>query len=327
MKPGAEILAFACASLAGCGGQPASVAAADLEPIRVEGAQFAAGSLPGEPPPPASADAGPPAAPTVIDVQIPTSAVAPGRAGVDFGGHASRGAQTIEVRFADLGTGYWIVPTEVPDPSANNALLWEFTADFGHDIPPGPHALLFAAVDANGKSGTQTSIPFCVDTPVPDNFNACSPKAAPPAAVLSLTWNTPVDLDLIVQTPTAATVGGKVTSTAPPGSSAAAASDGSNGVLDHDSNRNCAIDGIQREDIVWQKSPPAGLYEVWVDLFRSCGQATVSFSVSLWIPESNGDGGEHLVQQQPRLATGELLGSQANGGASRGLYVGSFNFR
>jgi hypothetical protein len=326
MRPRADVLALSWASLVGCGGQPASTAAADVEPLRVEGAQFAAGPLPGLPPPPAAAHPGRLEAPTVIDVQIQTNAVAPGAAGLDFSGHASPGAQTIEVRFADLGSGYWIVPTQVPDPSANNALFWQFTADFGHDIPAGPHPLLFAAVDANGTSGTQTSFPFCVDTPVPDNFNACSPKTAPPAAVLSLTWNTPVDLDLIVQTPTGAKVGGKGASTAPPGSSVKAASSGDNGVLDHDSNRNCAIDGIQREDIVWQKSPPAGLYEVWIDLFRSCGQSAVSFSVSLWIAESNGDGGQHLVQQ-PRLAAGELLGSQANGGASPGLFVGSFKFQ
>jgi hypothetical protein len=318
---------LACTPLASCGGEPASSAAAVLEPLQVEGAQFIAGALPGLPEPPPSADAGSPVAPAVIDVEVQTNAVAPGTEGLDFGGHASPSAQTVEVRFADVGTGYWIVPTGVPDPSANNALTWQFTADFAHDIPPGPHALLFAAVDANGKSGTQSSLSFCVDTPVPDNFNACSPKVAPPTAVLSLTWNTAVDLDLIVQTPSGAIVGGKVVTTAPPGTGVKAASGGSNGVLDHDSNRNCVIDGIQREDIVWQKAPAAGLYEVWVDLFRSCGQPAVSFSASLWLSVSDGDGGKRLVEQQPRLAAGELLAAQANGGAGRGLFVGSFKFQ
>jgi hypothetical protein len=319
-------LAIACASLVSCGGEPASSAAAVEEPFRVEGAQFIAGTLPGLPEPAASVDAGPAQTPTVSDVQVQTNAVAPGTQGLDFGGHASPTAQTVAVRFADLGTGYWIVPVGVPDPSANNFLTWQFTADFGHDIPPGPHELLFAAVDANGASGTQSGLPFCIDTPVPDNFNACSPKLAPPAAVLSLTWNAAVDLDLIVQTPSGVTVGGKVVTTAPPGTSVSSASGGSNGVLDHDSNRNCAIDGIQREDIVWQKAPPAGTYEVWVDLFNACGRPAASFTVSLWLPESSADGGRHLVEQ-PRLAAGELLASQANGGAGRGLFVGSFNFQ
>jgi hypothetical protein len=317
---------LACAALLSCSGEPASSAAEVLEPIRVEGAQFIAGPLPGSPEPPASADAGPAATPTVTDVQVQTNTIAPGLQGLDFGGHASPSAQTVAVRFADLGTGYWVVPVGVPDPSANNALTWQFTADFGHDIAPGPHALLFAAVDGNGASGTQSSLPFCVDTPVPDNHNACSPKIAPPAAVLSLTWNTAVDLDLIVRTPSGAVVGGKQVTTAPPGSSIKAASGGSNGVLDHDSNRNCVIDGIQREDIVWQATPAAGLYEVWVDLYRACGQPAASFDVSLWLPESNADGGKRLIEQ-PRLAAGELLAAQANGGTGPGLFVGSFNFQ
>ena len=322
----AGVFTVACASIASCGGQPASGAANVEEPFRVEGAQFVEGALPGLPEPAATVDAGPPAVPTVPDVQVQANAIAPGMQGLDFGGHASPSAQTVEVRFADVGTGYWVVPVGAPDPSANNFLTWQFTADFGHDIPPGPHALLFAAVDAAGHSGTQSSLPFCVDTPVPDNFNACSPKIAPPAAVLSLTWNTGADLDLIVQTPSGVTVGGKVVTTAPPGSSVKAASGGSNGVLDHDSNRGCAIDGIQREDIVWQGAPPAGLYEVWVDLFNACGRSAASFSVALWLPEPLADGGSHLVMQ-PRLATGELLAAQANGGTGRGLFVGSFNFQ
>ena len=78
-----------------------------------------------------------------------------------------------------------------------------------------------------------------------------------------------------------------------------AAAGGSNGVLDHDSNRNCAIDGIQREDIVWQTAPAAGTYEVWVDLFSACGKPAVSFTVSLWLPEAGADGGKHLVEQPP----------------------------
>jgi hypothetical protein len=313
---------FWCTS---CSGEAVSRTAALEEPIRVESGQFLEGPLPGAPEPAATEDAGPAATPFVSDVQVLTNEVAPGLQGLDFEGHASPTAQTVGVRFADLGTGYWVVPVGAPDPSANNFLTWQFTADFGHDIAPGPHTLLFAAVDANGASGTQTSLAFCVDTPVPDNFNACSPKNAPPAAVLSLSWNTAVDLDLIVQTPSGVTVGGKTATTAPPGTSVKAASGGSNGVLDHDSNRNCVIDGIQREDIVWQKAPLAGTYEVWADLFSACGKPAVSFTATLWLAEATADGGAHLVAQPP-LAVGEMTSGQANGGAGPGLYLGSFKF-
>jgi hypothetical protein len=324
-RAGTAMACGAALALASCGGEQVSQTTALQEPIRVESGQFIGGALPGLAEPPASEDAGPSATPFVSDIQVLTNTLAPGFQGLDFQGHASPTAQTIDVRFADLGTGYWVVPVGAPDPSANDFLTWQFTADFGHDIPPGQHTLLFAAVDANGASGTQASHSFCVDTPVPDNFNACAPKNAPPAAVLSLSWNTAVDLDLLVLVPSGVTVGGKTATTAPAGTAVKAASGGSYGVLDHDSNRNCAIDGIQREDIVWQKTPAAGTYAVWADLFAACGKSAVNFTVTLWLPEADADGGTHLVAQPP-LATGEMTAAQANGGAGPGLYVGSFRF-
>jgi hypothetical protein len=297
------------------------------EPIVVESGQFIAGALPGLPEPPASADAGASVSPLVSDVEISTSAVAPGTDGMAFAGHASPGSQTVAVRFADAGSGYWVVPVAGPDQSANNFLTWQFAADFSHVLAPGLHTLLFAAIDASGRSGTQFDLPFCIDTPVPDNFNVCSPKRPPPAAVLSLSWSTAVDLDLIVQTPSGATVGGKNATTARAGDaglSGSAAGAGSNGVLDHDSNRNCAIDGIDREDVVWQGPPASGVYQVWVDMFSACGKAAANFTVSLWLAESRADGGQQLVMQQPPVAIGELLADEANGGSSRGLFVGKF---
>jgi hypothetical protein len=311
--------------LASCGGDHVSRTAGLDEPIRVEGAQFIEGTLPGLPEPAAGVDGGPAAKPLVSDAQPTTNAIAPGTEGLDFLGHTSPDAQTVAVRFADLGTGYWVVPVQGPDPSANGFLTWAFTADFAHDLAPGPHTLVLAAIGAGGASGTQFTFPFCVDTPVPDNFNACSPKRAPPSAVLSLSWDAAVDVDLVVRTPAGVVVGGKSVTTAPPGSSVSAASGGGNGVLDHDSNRNCAIDGIDREDIVWQTAPMAGTYSVWVDLAGACGKPAVRFEVALWIPQPDADGGTRLVQQ-PALATGELLASQTNAGSSPGLYVGSFNF-
>jgi hypothetical protein len=277
------------------------------QPIVVESGQFIAGALPGLPEPPASIDGGAPVSPSVTDVEISNNVIAPGTEGMDFAGHASPGSQTVGVRFDDAGSGFWVVPVAGPDQSANNFLTWQFSADFSHDLATGPHTLLFAAIDATGHSGTQFSQPLCVDTPVPDNFNACSPKRPPPAAVISLSWST--------------AVGGKNATTASPGDAGAV---GSVGVLDHDSNRNCAIDGIDREDVVWQGAPAPGVYQVWVDMFRSCGQSAASFTVSLWLAEHGVDGGQRLVQQQPPVAIGELLASQANGGTSRGLFVGQF---
>lgn len=304
-----------------CSGPQASASVGAGEPIRVESGQFVPGGLPGISDDASSGDA---AAenPQVTDLDIPNTILAQGQGGVPISGHATPDAQTVAVRFADLGSGYWVVPVGAPDPSDNGQLTWSFVADFGSGLPTGDHDLLLAAIAAGGASGLQFDLPVCVDTPVPDNLNACVPDRAPPAAVLSLDWDTPVDLDLLVQTPTGAFVGSGAAATGQDGGSGATGA-----VVDRNSNANCAIDGIQREDIVWQAPPPRGVYEVWVDLFSACDQPAVTFTVSLWLAQAQPDGTERLVEQQPPLATGELLAVQANGGAEPGLYVGDFVFR
>jgi hypothetical protein len=309
-----------------CTGPQVSATAALEEPVRVESGQFISGDLPGLPPLPATADGGATTNPQVTDVTVANTAVQPGAAGMNISGHATATTQAIGVRFADAGSGYWVVPVGPPDPQDNNLPTWQLFADFGRNLAPGFHDLLFSAIDPNGSSGTQFDQPLCVDTPVPDNLNACVPRRAPPAVVLSLSWNTPVDLDLIVRDPLGGTVGGKAKAQATDGGVPASATPAAtNGVLDHDSNANCVIDNIDREDIVWQTEPPHGLYEVWVDMFSACRQPAAAFTVSLWRAEPQPDAGtEHLVLEQPPVANGELMASQANGGAGPGLFVGSF---
>jgi hypothetical protein len=312
---GALLLAVSCT------GPQASPSTGLGEPLRVESGQFVPGPIPGSPQLPADAAADAGVDPQVTDTNVANTAIAQGELGLVFSGHATTDALTIGVRFADLGTGYWLVPVGAPDPTDDGLLTWQATADFGRNLPPGFHDLVFTAIGADG-SGTQSDLSVCIDLPVPDNLNVCVPKRAPPAAVLSLSWDTPVNLDLIVQDPSGVVVGGHTASSEAP--DAGVAANPSNGVLDRDSNRDCVIDDIDREDIVWQSSPAGGTYAVWVDLFSACGQPSASFSVSLWLAETQPDGTQRLVQQQPPLATGVLLAVQANGGSSRGLYVGDF---
>jgi hypothetical protein len=304
-----------------CSTQEVSSNVGLTEPIRVESGQFLPGALPGSAPPDASVDAGPGTSPEVTDINVANTAIFQGERGLVFSGHATPDAQSVGVRFADLGTGYWVVPVGGPDPSDNGLLTWQFSADFDRGLPPGFHELLFAAIDANGSSGTQDDLEVCIDAPVPDNLNVCVPKRAPPAAVLSLQWDTPVNLDLLVETPSGLFVGG---TTAPSGDGGAMPADGGTPVLDHVSNANCVIDDIDQEDLVWQATPETGTYQVWVDLVRACGQPSVSFTVSLWLAEAQPDGTERLVQQAPPVAVGVLSSEQANGGAGPGLFVGDF---
>jgi len=303
---------------ASCAGDEASPNSGLGEPVRVESGQFVPGSLPGSTA--STVDGG--VSPQVTDVSVADTEIAQGELGLVLSGHASVDTQAIGVRFADMGTGYWVVPIGGPDPTDDGLLTWRLSADFGRDLPPGFHDLVFAGIGASGASGTQSDLSVCLDTPVPDNLNICIPKRRPPTAVLSLSWDAPVDLDLVVETPTGAVVGGGTASSEPPDASTAA--NPINGVLDHDSNRDCVIDNLDREDIVWQSSPTPGTYQVWVDLFSACGKSGASFTVSLWLSEPQPDGTQRLVEQVPPLATGVLTAEQANGGADPGLFVGDF---
>jgi hypothetical protein len=309
---------FVALAAPACTGEQASPNTGLGEPVRVQSAQFVPGALPGSTQ--SHGDGG--VSPRVTDVSSATTEVEPGELGLLLSGHATSDAQSVGVRFPDLGTGYWIVPVGAPDPTDDGLLTWQLAADFARDLAPGTHSLSFAAISADGASGSETSLSLCVDTPVPDNLNVCIPKRVPPVAVLSLSWDSPVDLDLVVQTPTGVVVGGKTATSVPAGASTPAKA--SNGVLDRDSNRDCVIDDIDREDIVWQSTPTTGTYEVWVDLFSACGKSAVSFNVSLWVAEPQPDGTQKLVQQTPPLATGVLTAAQANGGSAAGLFVGDF---
>jgi hypothetical protein len=316
-------LFVALADVVSCTGPQASATLAIGEPIRIESGQFVEGSLPGL----SSADAGAGLNPEVTDVTIANIAIAPGARSVTLSGHTTANAQAVALRFAGLGTGYWVFPVGPPDSTDNGLLGWTVNADFGLDVAPGFHDLLFTAIGSDGASGTQYDLPLCIDTPVPDNLNACVPKRAPPAAVLSLSWDTPVNLNLVVKDPLGRSVGAFTTGVSAAGSTPASAGPPT-GVVDRDSNANCVIDNIDRQDIVWQTAPPAGTYAVWVDLFSACHQTAVSFTVSIWLPEARPDGGPpQLVQQQPPVAEGELTAAQANGGAGIGLYAGSFVLR
>jgi hypothetical protein len=304
---------------ASCAGEQASPNKGIAEPVRIESGQFVPGTLPGSAAQ-SSGDGG--VDPQVTDISAADTDVEQGELGLSVSGHATPDAQAIGVRFTDLGTGYWVVGVGAPDPSDNGLLTWQLSADFGRNLPPGFHNLAFAAIAPDGSSGTQNELALCIDTPVPDNLNICNPKRSPPAAVLSLSWDSSVNLNLIVQDPSGAVVGGKTGTSVPPGSSSTA--NANNGVIDRDSNANCVIDGIDREDLVWQNTPASGTYAVWVDLFSACGQPAVSFNVSLWLAEPQADGTERLVEQQPPVATGVETAVQANGGSAPGLYVGEF---
>jgi hypothetical protein len=307
----------------GCSGERLTIALE--EPLRVDGAQFRKGELPGSPPltPAQIAQGVAPRPPHVTTIDANGFLIAPGQVDKPFSGRATRGSTAVGLRFADLGSGYWVIPTGSADIVNDGELLWSARTSFGGDPSPGKHTLLASAIDARGRAGTQASIDLCLLPAVPDNGNACDPSIDPPKLVISLAWDTPVDLDLRVVTPSGKVVDAKrpTTATADTDHTIDPKEDGV-GVIDNDSNAACQIDRKQRENLVFQSRPPAGKYLVYASLFDACGQSDVGFELTLHssVPASD----EGFTVAETLRETGELAAVHASGGTSLGTFVTQF---
>jgi hypothetical protein len=229
-------------------------------------------------------------------------------------GRAERDASSVAIALAGVGTGYWVVPTGVLD-AATGELTWSVSADFDVTIRPGQYTVRVVAIDEAGKAGEQLSQSLCILGRVPDNGRACDDQAQPPRAVISLQWDTNVDLDLQVVAPDGSVLDAKH----PTGSGAAAFA---SATLDRDSNAACAVDGIRTENVVWNDEWPEGRYHVFANLFDACGEASVRFSVSVYSAESSADDDVAADMLARRLRrSGELLDMAVDPRAARGLFV------
>jgi hypothetical protein len=291
--------------LAQCGAGSESAQSGLLEPLQIAGAQFYRGDL-------GAATTGP----KVMTLASISNSIRPGQAGWGLSGDVEGGAWAVAVRFADLGTGYWILPVLSPDFNVPGALLWGGRVDFSHDLPPGPQTLQVAAVGGDQTFGPLATKSVTVLSALPNAD-----------AVLSLEWDTDADLDLHLVGPLELGMSElypKQPSTAPFDPTSSKFPPGT-GVLDRDSDARCVRDNLRREDVVWNShefgatpfGPPLpGNYLVRVDMFDACGQGYANFKVTLF-------------QQGAPVFTkvGRLLSTDADaGGAGSGLFVAQFQF-
>jgi hypothetical protein len=291
------------------------------EPIRVTGGDFIAGDFPAD-------DAA--TTPTVLYVAGVATVVTQGQAITKYSGLASKDAFSVAVALPDLGTGYWAVPVDGPDVTQNNDLLWGMNVEITPDVPFGLQTLTFAALDKEGHGGPPYETQLCI---LPESANgnlaACDPATMPQADVLSLTWDTDVDLDLVVVAPNGKIVSPKTPTTALPTDGTEIPSeelaDEHTGTITRDSNADCRIDGINRESLVFSGAPPQGEYLVYADLSRSCGRSYVNFQVNLFHRGEVAADGTWPVEEIP-LAAGELLADQADAGATLGLFAVKVTF-
>lgn len=305
---------LAVSSLTACGEYDAL--AGRGEPIIVPGATFHLGPLPESNPD----------GPQVTAVESAGGAIRRGQSGRTLSGRTSPDGYSIAVQFDELGTGYWVLPVEGPEPTANDELAWRFEAEFAHDLPVGRHRLRFVAFDENGVAGPAREMSVCVRPDFPDNLNACDATLRPPAAVVLLEWNADADLDLLVRTPEGAFVSAKKPTSAAVVDGvvpSASLEDPTLARFDVDSNGECRVDGRRRETIRWEEAPE-GIWSIYTNLFDACDRPSVQFRVTVLRREALEDGTYRLTETTVR--EGQWTSVQASGGAQPPLFVTSIEF-
>ena len=298
-------------------------------------AQFISGSLPGSVPTPTDAstsvslvvEAGAPKSLQVTLTQFAERYVFQGQGNVPIAGIASTDVSAVALALDKLGTGYWVVPVG-PLDTATQQPTWTVTADFGVNIPEGFRNLNFVGIDGNGNAGTIQSLKICMASRVPDGFQGCASNPKPPAAVISLSWDTNVDLDLQVMTPDGTLVEPKNPATVVLDAGVTTLPSNA-GRIDRDSNGYCVIDNIRYENLIWRNVAPTGNYGIYVNLFDACKQPAVHFNVQVYTAVSiaGADGGTTQALRSWYSADGILLDFQANGGSNIGFFVTDFNFQ
>jgi hypothetical protein len=252
-------LAASAFAILSCGESVKADAGADAY-MRLAGAQFVRGPMP----------AGSSSGPAVANVALIGNGIYAG-----FRDDPITGALGPSATAAAIGlqgdVGYWVVTAGVPSISTPDDPSFSASAAFSSGIVPGDYTLVVRAVDASGRFGSPSTQVLTAGQP---------PLNAPPqgALVVTLTWDTESDLDLHVVDPMGNDVFWGNQSSQPP-FAFNQVDGGSYGFVDGDSNANCSIDGLRREDALWPSAPPSGTYTVRVDAASLCGQPIANWTV------------------------------------------------
>ena len=132
--------------------------------------------------------------------------------------------------------------------------LWKIVVEVGQAVEEDDTLMILESMKmeipiTTPTSGTVTQILVAEANPL-----------NPPATgdlVVTLTWDTESNLNLHVGDPDGADIYWGNQSSQPPFAFNQPDS-GSFGYIDYDSNANCVIDGLRREDVIWPDPPPSG---------------------------------------------------------------------
>lgn len=259
----------------------------------------------------------------VTSVETASGILTVGQQGRVLGGRVQEDAYAIGLRFAALGTGWWIQPVDALDPAFPGERGFHLVYDVGGGVPAGLHALRLAAIDSKGRRGPETDLDVCVyDDALPDNLHACDENLPPPSRIISVAWDRNADLDLVVKTPSGKRISWKAPTSADGDGEPIPEDeldDPTLGKLDRDSNADCVPDGRNSEAVIWQEAPEPGQYSVFVSMFDACEHPETNFTVSVYRARTHDDGSVRLEETETK--SGTFMQIYADGGAKPPLYV------
>jgi hypothetical protein len=266
--------------------------------LRATNAQYAPGEL-GDGP---AADL-----PKVDLIKSNNTRVFPGAQGRVVSGSVS-GTATAVLIGLEGDRSHWLVPVGAPDLEMPGNFTFGTTLSFSPDLPLGTRALRFRAISADGQLGPAQALALKVE----------SATAPPGALVIRVDWDAEADLDLHVRIPNAADekmpyfdVWAKAPRALPnqsPDYTPAELEAG--GRLLFDSNAQCVIDGQRHEELVFPMGVPAGPYEVRVDAFSLCGEATARWHATAF---RNTDPVEVLAEAYGQSGDRDTVGMHTGG--------------
>lgn len=279
-------LIFALAIGAACNGVQADTG--DEAYMQVHGAEFVSGPMP----------AGSTSGPGVAAITLENVNIWPGLDGFGIGGDLDATATSAAIGLrGDLG--YWIVAAGPPNFNTPSDPSFSSTAAFSLGIVPGTYTLVVHAIDSHGNFGPPATQILDEET------NPLNPAAAG-VLVVTLTWTDDANLSLHVVDPSGTEIFWGHQSSQPP----FAFDDvdgGTYGYIDYDSNANCVIDGLRREDVIWPDPPPSGPYTVRVDAPSLCGQPLANWQVKVVLE------GNQVAQATGVAVDADTMGSHGVG--------------
>ena len=261
MRAGPLLLALGAVLAAACSDGVQADTGADAY-LQVPGAQFFRGPMP----------QGSAQGPAVEQLTLVNNNIWPGLSNDPIGGALAPSATAAAISLQN-DVGYWVVVAGVPSISTPTFPSFGANGVFSTGIVVGSYTLVVRAVDASGNFGL----------PAKQILVAEASPLNPPATgdlVVTLTWGDDANLDLHVVDPSGVDIywGNQSDEPPPP---AGPADGGSYGYIDYDSNANCVIDGLDREDALWPDAPPPGMYTVRVDTPNLCGQPIANWQAKV----------------------------------------------